>query len=60
MEFDLETVLRTDYRIDIVQPVYFEIESFQQLADVIETDIEAAIRAAMAKGDLPAKFDAAA
>lgn len=58
--FDMETVLRTDYRIDIVQPVYFEIESFEQLASVIETDIEAAIRKAMAKGDLPVKFETAA
>ncbi len=58
--FDLETVLRTDYRIDIVQPVYFEIESFEQLAAVIETDIESAIRRAMAKGNLPARFDTAA
>lgn len=55
--FDLETVLRTNYRIDIVQPVYFEIESFEQLAAVIETGIESAIRTAIAKGDLPAKFE---
>lgn len=58
--FDLETVLRTDYRIDIVQPVYFEIESFEQLAQSIECDMEAAIRAAIAKGDLPVKFERAA
>lgn len=58
--FDLEIVLRTGYRIDIVQPLYFEIDSFAQLAEVIETDIEVAIRNAIAKGDLPAKFDVAA
>ena len=58
--FDLMTVLRTPYRIDIVQPVYFEIESFEQLARSIETDMRAALDTAREMGDLPARFDQAA
>ncbi|WP_298296529.1 phenylalanine 4-monooxygenase [uncultured Litoreibacter sp.] len=57
VEFDLMTVLRTPYRIDIVQPVYFVIDSFEQLVDTLDQDIEAAIVAAKAAGDLPARFD---
>ncbi|MEM6637928.1 MAG: phenylalanine 4-monooxygenase [Pseudomonadota bacterium] len=58
--FDLETVLRTPYRIDIVQPVYFAIDSFAQLAASIDCDMVAALDAAATKGDLPARFDQAA
>ncbi len=58
--FDLETVLRTPYRIDIVQPVYFAIDSFEQLADCIKVDMRQAIDQAARQGDLPAAFDAAA
>lgn len=60
IDFDLMTVLRTPYRIDIVQPVYFVIDSFAQLASLLEQDIERAIANAIALGDLPAKFEAAA
>jgi len=58
--FDLTQVLRTPYRIVIVQPVYFVIDSFAQLADSIDTDMLAALQEAQAKGDLPARFDQAA
>ncbi|MEL7099357.1 MAG: phenylalanine 4-monooxygenase [Pseudomonadota bacterium] len=58
--FDLIEVLRTPYRIDIVQPVYFVIDSFEQLAESIDTDMLAALQEAKAKGDLPARFDQAA
>lgn len=54
--FDLLTVLRTPYRINIVQPVYFEIESFEQLAASLDTDMRAALEEAAALGDLPARF----
>ena len=54
--FDLQHVLRTPYRIDIVQPVYFAIDGFDQLAEVIRGDIRAEIDAAKAAGDLPALF----
>ncbi|MEL6645129.1 MAG: phenylalanine 4-monooxygenase [Pseudomonadota bacterium] len=58
--FDLLTVLRTPYRIDIVQPVYFVIDSFDALAAVLETDVKAALDRAAALGDLPPRFDLAA
>lgn len=56
--FDLGTVFRTPYRIDIVQPTYFVIDSFEQLADVLRSDFAALIDAAKAAGDLPALFEA--
>lgn len=58
--FDLLEVLRTPYRIDIVQPVYFEIESFAALAALLDQDIEALLEKAKALGDLPPRFEAAA
>lgn len=54
--FTMEEALRTPYRIDIVQPVYFVIDSFQQLADTLDRDFESLIAAAQADGDLPPKF----
>jgi phenylalanine-4-hydroxylase len=33
LEFDLERVMRTDYRIDRVQDTYFVIESFERLVE---------------------------
>ncbi len=57
--FELLEVLRTPYRIDIVQPIYFVIESFEDLAACLAGDIEAAIAKAKAMGDLPALFEAA-
>ncbi|KZY44828.1 phenylalanine 4-monooxygenase, partial [Roseovarius sp. HI0049] len=58
--FELHRVLRMPYRIDIVQPVYFAIDSFEQLAATLEEDWKAAIDGAREKGDLPAPFEAAA
>lgn len=60
LPFDLLTILRTPYRIDIVQPVYFVLESFEQLAASLDQDIPALIAKARAMGDLPARFDEAA
>lgn len=60
LPFDMLTVLRTPYRIDIVQPVYFEIESFEQLAQMCAADVPAKLQEAAALGDLPARFDVAA
>jgi phenylalanine-4-hydroxylase len=60
LPFDLMTVLRTDYRIDIVQPVYFVIDSFEALVAALDVDIRAALDEATRKGDLPPRFPAAA
>ncbi len=58
--FDLMTVLRTPYRIDIVQPIYYVIDSFAQLETIIEEDIGARINEAKALGDFPPTFEAKA
>jgi phenylalanine-4-hydroxylase len=60
LPFDLLTVFRTPYRIDIVQPVYFVIPSFRALADALKDDIAGLIDEAKRLGDLPARFDKAA
>ncbi len=60
LPFDLVTVLRMPYRIDIVQPVYFEIESFAQLASVLDGDVLSALQDAERSGDLPARFSQSA
>ncbi len=57
LPFDLLTIFRTDYRIDIVQPLYFVIDSFSQLAAALETDIPAVIAEARSLGDLPTRFE---
>lgn len=38
-DFDILTALRTPYRIDIVQPLYFVIDSFEQLLRSLDADI---------------------
>lgn len=58
--FDLMEILRTPYRIDIVQPVYFAIDSFDQLVAALDTDLGAAIDRAKELGDLPPRFEVAA
>ena len=42
-DFDIIDVLRTPYRIDIFQTVYFVIDSYQQLYDLVHQDLLAAI-----------------
>ena len=54
---DLLTMLRTPYRIDIVQPLYFVIDSFDDLPRLLDTDVAAAVDEAKRLGDLPAMFE---
>lgn len=49
-------VLRTPYRIDIMQPVYFLLESFDSLYDISELDIMSLVQEAKRLGLHPAKF----
>jgi phenylalanine-4-hydroxylase len=58
-DFDLLEIFRTHYRIDIVQPVYFVIDSFDQLAACLDADFGALIAQAKEMGDLPNRFDPA-
>lgn len=60
LPFDPVTVMRTPYRIDIVQPVYFRIDSFDELAACTTDGIMEAMNEAVALGDLPARFEQAA
>lgn len=54
--FDPLEALRTPYRIDIYQPLYFVLESFDQLFDLAHSDLAALIREARRLGDRPPKF----
>ncbi len=58
-DFDLLAVFRTPYRIDIVQPVYYAINSFDELAACLTADFDAVIGQARSLGDLPPLFDPA-
>lgn len=60
LPFDLLTVFRTPYRIDILQPVYFVIDSFAQMTAALQGDVAGVIDEAKQLGDLPARFEAAA
>ena len=60
LPFDLMTIFRTPYRIDILQPAYFVINSFDQLVAALDVDIAGMIDRAKAMGDLPPRFDSAA
>jgi phenylalanine-4-hydroxylase len=54
--FDLMQVLRTPYRIDILQPQYFYIQSIDELFDIANEDIMGAVAEAKKLGLLPPKF----
>jgi len=58
--FDLKEVLRSAYRIDVLQPVYFEISGFQDLTAALDGNLAFEIDRARELGDLPPRFDAAA
>lgn len=54
--FDLMDVLRTPYRIDIHQPLYFVLDGLNQLHELIHTDVPGAIHHAQALGLHPPRF----
>ncbi|MBB1270652.1 phenylalanine 4-monooxygenase [Shewanella sp. SR44-3] len=54
--FDLLEVLRTPYRIDIMQPVYYVIESVDYLDEIANMDIMAYVKKAQELGLLAPKF----
>lgn len=55
--FDLIEVLRTPYRIDIMQPIYYHIESIDFLDEIVAMDIMSAVKQAMSLGLLPPLFE---
>lgn len=48
---------RTPYRIDQLQPVYFVINSYQELYDFVQSDVPLMIQRAHELGEYPAMFD---
>ncbi|WP_227010464.1 phenylalanine 4-monooxygenase [Pelagibius marinus] len=60
LDFDLMTIFRTPYRIDILQPAYFVIDTFEQMVAALDGDIAGMIDEAKRLGDLPPRFEAAA
>ncbi len=44
--FDLMTCLTTPYRIDVIQPIYFVLDNFTQMYELVEIDLMAAVREA--------------
>jgi phenylalanine-4-hydroxylase len=54
--FDILNVLRTPYRIDIMQPLYYYLESFDELFTILDHDILALLDEAKALGDFEPKY----
>lgn len=54
--FDPVVVFRMPYRIDMLQPVYFVIESYQTLYDFVLTDISALLARARELHEFPPLF----
>ncbi len=56
VDFDPLTVLRTPYRIDIMQPMYFVINDFSDLFTILDQDILSLIEKSKELGDFPPKY----
>lgn len=54
--FDALEVLRTPYRIDIMQPMYFVINEFADLFKIYDQDIRSLVEKAKELGDHPPKY----
>ena len=54
--FDLIDVLRTPYRIDQVQPIYYAIDDLDTLFDIVNSDIMGAVKKAMNLGLFAATY----
>ncbi len=55
--FDIETVLRTPYRIDIMQPAYFLLDNIKELYRLSKVDVMYHVQQAMKAGLLPPLFE---
>ena len=51
LKFDLLEILRTPYRIDIMQPQYFIIDNFDELFTILDNDIFAMVEKSKELGD---------
>lgn len=57
---DLLTCFRTPFRIDILQPLYFVIPSFNTLFELCSRDLMKTVKLSIELGDLPPAFEAKA
>jgi phenylalanine-4-hydroxylase len=55
-DFDLKNALRTPYRIDIMQPIYYCIENFSDLYELMKVDLVKAAKDAVDSGDFIPTF----
>lgn len=55
-QFGVIEALRTPYRIDIVQPIYYVLNSLQQLQELTDMDLLAKVREAVALGLFEPRF----
>ncbi|WP_295891697.1 phenylalanine 4-monooxygenase [uncultured Vibrio sp.] len=55
--FNLNAVLRTPYRIDIMQPIYFVIDDLKALYHLSKVEIMSNVETAMLEGLLPPLFE---
>ncbi len=49
--FILEDVLRTPYRYDVMQPIYYYLESFDDLYQLMQVDLNVYVEEALKNGD---------
>ncbi|GLT20067.1 phenylalanine 4-monooxygenase [Vibrio zhanjiangensis] len=56
-EFDIQTVLRTPYRIDIMQPAYFFLNDIEHLYQLSQENLMTHVHQAMKAGLLPPLFE---
>jgi len=54
--FDVMEILRTPYRIDIFQSIYFVIDNYEDLYNIIHTDLIAKVKEAIELGDNPPAY----
>jgi phenylalanine-4-hydroxylase len=54
--FDILNVLRTPFRIDIMQPLYYVLDNFEQLYTILEGDVLGLLEQSKQLGDFTPKF----
>lgn len=55
--FDILNVLRTPYRIDIMQPIYFVLDQFDDLFSILDADVLGLLAEAKELGDFDPRFE---
>ena len=55
-KFEVLNVLRTPFRIDIMQPVYFVLDKFEDLFTLLDGDVLTKLEESKKLGSFPAKF----